>query len=106
MSRAQLFAFTCVIFILASCHSAEPKTPPDARAPIDAGLEAAVSTDDCAVACHYWRALDCIEGQPSPGGVSCEDACRAAADAGVDTAKQLSCASTVKDCDALRACPY
>jgi hypothetical protein len=74
-----------------------PLPPEDAGAPLD---------DQCARSCADWQRLHCPEGDPSPAGVPCVVVCRNALDAGIDTAKQLSCADTAPDCTALRACPF
>lgn len=65
-----------------------------------------VGSDDCETDCRYWRALSCSEGAPTTAGTSCEAVCRNAAENGIDTAKQLSCAAKATSCADHRACPY
>ncbi len=99
------FAFAGAVFV--DCTHSPAVSPPDVMVPPVDGAVLVPATDDCSASCNEWRKRGCPEGNPTAGGLTCEDVCRNAADAGVDTAKQLSCASSApNDCASLRACPY
>lgn len=114
---AYLLAACSVGFVLAgallgpACTHAPPVlSPPDVMVPpvADAAPEPdAPPSDDCAADCRAWRAQGCSEGNPTAAGATCEAVCRNLADAGIDSAHQLSCAtSATATCATHRACPY
>ncbi len=111
---AYLLAALSAVFIFAAvaapgCTHTPVKTPPDVMVPpvADAAPELdAAPGDDCAVDCCAWRAQQCPEGNPTAAGTTCEEVCRNLADAGIDSAHQLSCATTATSCAQHRACPY
>lgn len=101
--------FLVVCLLVAACSRNPAKVPPDVMVPPvgDAGAEPdAAPSDDCEAACREWRRLGCPEGNPTAGGATCEAVCRNTSAAGIDSSKQLSCASKATSCAALRACPY
>lgn len=103
------FALVGALFGPACAHAPPVLSPPDVMVPpvVDAAPESdAAPVDDCAVDCRAWRAQGCPEGNPTAAGATCEAVCRNLADAGIDSAHQLSCASTATSCAIHRACPY
>jgi hypothetical protein len=97
-----------LVFVIAyGCGRGVSKPPRDVMVLADAGSESdAEPADDCARDCRLWRAHGCPEGNPTAAGAVCEQVCRNSADAGIDTAHQLSCAEQATSCAAHRACPY
>ncbi len=89
----------CCLLLSGCVVYREPPLPPPAPVDVQA-------LDDCGGACAIWRDRRCPEATPTPAGASCEQVCRNAAENGIDTAKQLSCAQSATTCAALRACPF
>ncbi len=59
--------------------------------------------DLCAAACSHLRDLGCPEGEPTPGGATCEDWCTAVEDSGAATLNP-ECLAGVKSCSEVDAC--
>lgn len=70
--------------------------------PDDGGSDA--GSDECAVMCARYRALDCTEGDPTADRGVCEDWCRAGEDAGIDLAGPPVCVIVARTCDDVGVC--
>lgn len=83
-------------FALGGCWQLpEPAPPPDPEGPPP-------TEGECARACDRFRELGCEEGDPSPGGVTCEQVCENAAEEGVSL--PAACVVGADSCDAARSC--
>jgi hypothetical protein len=87
-----VWAFLVYGAVLLTACPPEPVTPtpsPDGAAPVG----------PCAAACARLRDLRCPEGEPSPGGVSCEQVC-----AEVGELMATSCIVAAQDVPAIHRC--
>ena len=78
----------------ASCHQTEMPPPAPPPAPPIASA--------CAAYCQHLRALGCQEGEPLPGGASCEKFCIDTETNGHDL--HISCVLQLQSCAALQQC--
>lgn len=99
-NRDLLFTLTLAFVVACACSPSvdPPVTPPKERP--EPGSEA-----DCASACDHLRALGCEEGQPTPGGATCETVCNNVEQSGATTL-DVGCVATAETCDAARSCGY
>lgn len=87
-----MFRYGFVLLVAAAACHPTPDPPP----PLPDG--------GCPAMCSHLRSLGCKEGQPTPGGKTCEEVCSNAATQGIDVtcdggiAAALSCESARVPC--------
>lgn len=93
--------YVVIVFGLLSgaCVSDDVRYPTRSDQP-DAGTPA-----DCSAACDRLRELKCPEGEPTPGGASCEDVCNNAEQSETITLMP-SCVMKIGACDGVHDCTY